>query len=108
MSLELPKPISAYYEADQHDKNAVAACFTDDAVVVDEGHTYSGRGSIRGWKAASSKKYRYTVEPMSVHEVAGKIVVTAHLEGDFPGSPVDLRYFFGLRDDKIASLEIKL
>lgn len=36
----------------------------------------------------------------------GRIVVTAHLVGDFPGSPTDLRYFFVLEDDKIADLEI--
>jgi hypothetical protein len=34
--------------------------------------------------------------------------VTSHLVGDFPGSPVDLRYFFVLDGDKIASLEISL
>ncbi len=29
-----------------------------------------------------------------------------HLEGNFPGSPVDLRYRFAMRDDLIASLVI--
>jgi len=33
-------------------------------------------------------------------------VVTSRLTGNFPGSPVDLRYFFRLEGDKIASLEI--
>ena len=32
--------------------------------------------------------------------------MTSHLEGDFPGSPLDLRYFFTLDGDKIAALEI--
>jgi hypothetical protein len=32
--------------------------------------------------------------------------VTSHVVGDFPGSPVNLRYFFVLEGDKIASLEI--
>jgi hypothetical protein len=39
-------------------------------------------------------------------EKDGKIVVTSHLVGNFPGSPVDLRYFFKLEGDKIASLKI--
>ena len=37
----------------------------------------------------------------------GKIVVICRLKGDFPGSPVDLRYVFELAGDKISSLEIK-
>jgi hypothetical protein len=36
MSLQLPKPIAAYFAADKGDGDAVAACFTDDAVVIDE------------------------------------------------------------------------
>jgi len=33
-------------------------------------------------------------------------VVTSHVVGDFPGSPIDLRYLFVLDDDRIAELEI--
>lgn len=51
-------------------------------------------------------KFRYTSEPISLDEAHGKTVVTSRLVGDFPGSPVDLRFFFGLHGDKIASLEI--
>jgi hypothetical protein len=36
----------------------------------------------------------------------GKVVVPSRLTGNFPGSPVDLRFFFTLEGDKIASLEI--
>jgi hypothetical protein len=36
----------------------------------------------------------------------GKLVVTSRLTGNFPGSPVNLRFFFGLEGDKIASMEI--
>jgi hypothetical protein len=41
-------------------------------------------------------------------QVDRKIVVTSRLTGNFPGSPVDLRFFFELEGDKIASLEIIL
>jgi len=43
---------------------------------------------------------------LSCEEKDGKTVVTSHLVGNFPGSPVDLRFFFGLEGDKISSLEI--
>jgi hypothetical protein len=36
----------------------------------------------------------------------GMVVVTSRLTGNFPGSPVDLRFFFRLERGKIASLEI--
>jgi hypothetical protein len=108
MTVELPAPISAYYEADRNNKQGVGDCFTDDAVVIDEGNTYIGRVAIRKWKEASAKKYKYTAEPFAIGAKGERTIVTAHLVGDFPGSPLDLRYAFTLRGDKIASLEITL
>jgi hypothetical protein len=35
-----------------------------------------------------------------------RTVVTAHLTGDFPGNPVDLRYRFKLAGAEIVALEI--
>jgi len=35
-------------------------------------------------------------------EKDGKTVVTSHLVGNFPGSPVDLRFFFTLEGGKIS------
>ena len=107
MTIKLPPPISAYFQADQGDGIPVSECFTDDAKVEDEGNTYSGLGAIREWKKESSRKYEYTVEPFAIEEAGGKTVVTAHVVGNFPGSPVELRYFFALVGDKIAALEIK-
>jgi len=105
-SLNLPKPIAAYFSADKGDGEAVSQCFTENAVVKDEGHTHKGRAAIKEWKADVSTKYEYTCEPLACEEKDGKTVVTCHLVGNFPGSPVDLRYFFELEGDKIASLEI--
>ena len=48
----------------------------------------------------------YTVEPFALAQQDGRTVVTSHLVGNFPGSPVDLRYFFVLKDGMIAELEI--
>jgi hypothetical protein len=105
-SLSLPKPIAAYFTADSGDGEAVSQCFTENAIVKDEGHTHKGRAAIKVWKADTSAKYQYTREPFACEEKDGKTVVTSHLVGTFPGSPVDLRYFFRLEADKIASLEV--
>ena len=106
MMLNLPQPIAAYFTADKGDSEAVAACFTENAVVKDEGHTYRGVAAIKQWKADASAKYQYTSEPFACEQKDGKFVVTSRLTGNFPGSPVNLRFFFGLDGDKIVSLEI--
>ena len=107
MAIELPPPIAGYFLADQGaDADAISRCFTEGATVRDEGHSYVGHEAIRRWKIASSEKYNYTVELFAVTNEAGLTVVTAHLTGDFPGSPVDLRYRFALDGERIDGLEI--
>jgi ketosteroid isomerase-like protein len=107
MIIELPGTIARYFAADRKSEpQAIAECFTQDAVVVDEGNSYTGRDAIRQWMANASTQYTYTVEPFALSEEGGRTIVTSHLVGNFPGSPVDLRYFFVLKDDKIARLEI--
>jgi hypothetical protein len=108
MSIDLPKPIAAYFAADKADSDAIAGCFTLDGVVKDEGHTYNGPAEIRRWKVEASTKYAYTSDPFASERQGAMTVVTCRLTGNFPGSPVDLRYFFRLEGDgdKIASLEI--
>ena len=105
-SLNLPKPVAAYFTADKGDGDAVSRCFTEDAVVKDEGHTHRGRAAIKAWKTDAAAKYEYTSEPFAWEEKDGKTIVSSHLVGNFPGSPVDLRFFFKLEGDKIGSLEI--
>jgi hypothetical protein len=105
-SINLPKPVADYFTADKGDGEAVSQCFTDNAVVKDEGHTHKGRAAIKAWKTAAAAKYQYTSEPFSCEEKDGKTVVRSHLVGNFPGSPFDLRFFFKLEGDKLASLEI--
>jgi hypothetical protein len=106
MTLNLPMPIATYFIADKGDSEAVSQCFTENAVVKDEGHTYHGRAAIKQWKADVSAKYEYTSELLACEQKDDRIVVTCRLTGNFPGSPVNLRFFFELEGDKVASLEI--
>jgi phenylpyruvate tautomerase PptA (4-oxalocrotonate tautomerase family) len=105
-SINLPHPIAAYFSADAKDGDAVARCFTDDGVVTDEGQTHRGRAAIKAWKDTASLKFTYTTKPFASKTESGLTVVTSHVVGDFPGSPVDLRYAFGVKGDKIASLRV--
>lgn len=108
MAMKLPESIATYFDADNSGSaDAVAAAFTDDAVVRDAGETLVGREAIRKWKVDTNQKYASTVtEPFFISTENGKTQVISHVSGTFPGSPVDLRYFFVLAGDKIAQLEI--
>ena len=108
MAITLPSAIATYFEADRNgDAAAVANCFTAEAIVRDEGHTYTGRDAIGEWKARSGKKYSYTAEPFAIASDGDRTVVTSHLVGNFPGSPVDLRYLFTITPKGVSALEIK-
>ena len=104
--LTLPSPIVAYFKADKHDGDAIARCFTAQATVKDEGRIHSGSAAIKAWKIDASTKYSYTSEPFAVAEKDGGYVVTSRLTGNFPGSPVDLRFTFRIERNKISYLEI--
>jgi hypothetical protein len=104
--LNLPEPIAAYFEADRRDGAAVARCFTNDGVVMDEGRTHAGLAAIEAWKTATSARFSYTAEPLELEKKALKYIVSSRVIGDFPGSPVDLQFSFTLERGKIASLEI--
>ncbi|HEX6705146.1 MAG TPA: nuclear transport factor 2 family protein [Albitalea sp.] len=104
--LNLPEPITAYFDADQRDGEAVARCFTERAIVEDEGRSHSGHAAIKAWKAAASRKYSYTCEPLAHEQKEGRTIVKTRLTGDFPGSPVDLQFVFRLERGKIDHLEI--
>ena len=105
-SFNLPKPIAAYFAADKGDSETLSRCFTENAVVKDEGHTYKGRAAINKWKTDASTKYEYTSEPFACEQKHGKFIVASHVAGNFPGSPIDLRFSFKLAGDKIESLEV--
>ena len=103
---DLPAPVAAYFAADTIGAEAVARCFTDGAVVIDERQEHWGRTAIAQWKAEASAKFRYSVERLRVHVSGDQTTVTGRVTGDFPGSPVDLQYHFTIEGDKIARLEI--
>jgi hypothetical protein len=108
MSINLPKPIAAYFAAETAgDAATLARCFTNDGVVRDEGGSFTGTAAIERWTAAARAKYHHTVVPLSATERDGAIVVLGRVAGQFPGSPVELQHVFRLDGEQIASLEIR-
>ncbi|MDQ1430489.1 MAG: hypothetical protein QOF40_1091 [Actinomycetota bacterium] len=108
----LPTIISEYLAAsDRNDVDTVVECFTNDATVHDEDKDWHGHAGIRQWRMTVANAYEYTVElrrTATLGEVDGieRHEAYTHLEGNFPGGTVDLTNRFGLRDGRIASLEI--
>ena len=108
----LPPVISEYLAAsDRGDDEAVAGCFAQDAVVVDEGREWQGTAAIRRWRATVATAYQYTVqvtgaEALGEADGAERHDVHVHLEGNFPGGEVDLTDRFALHAGRIAGLEI--
>jgi ketosteroid isomerase-like protein len=110
MTTTVPDVIRRYFDAtNARDSEALVACFATDAVATDEGKTYTGLDEIRGWRAETVATFEYTSRPISaepVGEGAGTDLVTSRVEGNFPGSPVDLKFRFALADDAITRLDI--
>lgn len=104
-TLTLPKPIAEYF-ASEHDPEALGQCFVADAIMKDDGHTYVGIDAIKAFMAAASAKYNATTVPFALKDDEGFQVVRAKVTGNFPGSPANLSYRFGLERGLIGSLEI--
>jgi hypothetical protein len=107
MPINLPKPIAAYFAAENAgDAAALAGCFASDGVVHDEGGSFTGRAAIERWNTTARAKYHHVVVPLNTTDRNGAIVVLCRVAGEFPGSPVELQHVFRLHDETIASLEI--
>src|ERR1700720_741906 len=107
MPIRLPPPIDLYVKLENSGSTeTLSECFASNAVVRDEGHTYEGLASIKEWKAGTKKKYNHIVTPLEFAERDGKTVLTAKLTGNFPGSPVTVKFDFLLEAKKIISLDI--
>ncbi|MER5933940.1 nuclear transport factor 2 family protein [Streptomyces sp. NPDC002054] len=98
---DLPEVVGRYLRAhDTHDIPVAAAAIAPAATVTDDGHTYRGSAAIRGWLEQTTTQYTYTTTPLgAVCDGPDQYTVTQHLEGDFPGGSVDLRYRFDLDEN---------
>lgn len=80
-----------------------ATYFSDDAVVLDEGHTHRGREAIAAWIAKTTAAYRPSYRLITELDPSR---VEVEVSGTFPGSPIRLHFAFTLRGEQISRLEI--
>ena len=108
MPINLPEPLSQYFSAQNAlDANSMTACFAPDAVVHDEGSTYTGSEAIRNWKQDTIARYGINIDPLEATQHDDMAVVVARVAGNFPGSPANLTYTFRISPDGlIRTLDI--
>ena len=106
--MSAPAVVTRYLQAAAgKDAAALVDCFTPDGTVLDEGHTYTGRTEIIGWREALATKYTYTSTITgSTPGSDGTYRVGVRIEGDFPGGIAELTYDFALAGDLIRELRI--
>ncbi len=103
--MNLPKVIAELVKA-QNDFDSVAyvKCFTEKAVVFDEGKTHIGRKEIEKWIDEANKKYHATVKPLEYSET--EHTLKTEVSGTFSGSPIVMTYYYEFKDGLIQSLKI--
>jgi len=108
MTIPMPAPVADYFlHANAHDADAVAACFSQDAEVRDEGHAYRGHDAIHAWKRATSARYGAIAHPVSCEMTPPGCIVQAEVTGNFPGSPARIVFDFSLAGPAITALAIR-
>ena len=105
--MELPQLVAQFVKTQNtYDSKSYTECFTETAIVHDEGKTHTGKEEIRAWIEEANKKYQSSMEPLKYEESGSNGTLTAEVSGTFPGSPVVLQFHLGLKDDLIDSLKV--
>ena len=105
--MNLPKVVSDLVKTQNNfDSVAYANCFSETAVVYDEGKTHKGRKEIEHWIADANERYQATMQPVSFEEKEAGSVLKVEASGKFDGSPIVLSYHLKIADELIQSLKI--
>lgn len=105
--MNLPKVISDLVNAqNSFDSIAYTNCFSETAVVFDEGRTHTGRAKIQHWIEESNENYKSVMKPLEYAENGTSGVLSAECSGTFPGSPIVLKFNFDIADGLIQHLKV--
>lgn len=105
--MELPKVVALFIETqNNYDSKAYTECFTESAIVHDEGQIHTGKEKILRWIEHANDQYQSQMEPIQYEESASNGILTAEVSGTFPGSPIVLKFHLGLEKDLIDSLKV--
>jgi len=106
MSLNLPKPITDYVEANARlDVDGMLKSFLQDAVFVDNGKHFEGQAAIRQLFEEEVIPVKAIFTPDTAREEDGDVMIEGLAHGTFPGSPIRFTYRFTLANNAIKTLE---
>lgn len=106
MSMNLPKPIADYVDANARlDIDGMLKPFQDDAVFIDNGKHFEGQAAIRELFEEEVIPVKAIFTPDTVRQDGDDVVVEGPAHGDFPGSPLRFTYRFTLANGAIKALE---
>ncbi|MBJ2120646.1 nuclear transport factor 2 family protein [Arthrobacter sp. MSA 4-2] len=104
-AITLPKAIENFVAANNaHDVDALMATLAADAVVSDDGKTYTDDAGIRTWIGSHLIAPKIVITPTSF----GNNRMVASSAGDFPGSPQPFAFNFIIEGDLVKGLSIDL
>lgn len=105
--MNLPKVVSDLVKTQNNfDSVVYANCFSETAVVFDEGKTHKGRKEIEHWIADANTRYEANMRPISFEEKETESILKVEASGKFHGSPIVLSYHLEIADELIQSLKI--
>ena len=105
--MNLPKVVADLVETQNNfDSVAYANCFSETAVVFDEGKTHNGKKEIERWIADSNERYKATIKPVGFEVKETESLLMAETSGNFEGSPIVLTYHLEIVDELIQSLKV--
>ncbi|MFD1605466.1 nuclear transport factor 2 family protein [Flavobacterium artemisiae] len=105
--MNLPEVIQDLVKTQNNfDSAAYANCFSETAVVFDEGKTHKGRKEIEHWIADANERYKAVMKPLSFEEKEKEMILKAEVSGNFDGGSIVLSYHLEIADQMIQSLKI--
>jgi len=103
--MNLPNVVTELIKAQNNfDSTAYANCFTERAIVFDEGKTHNGRKEIENWIEKANRAYQATMKPLEYSAI--EQTLKTEVSGTFSGSPITLTYHYEFEDGLIQSLKI--
>lgn len=103
--MQVPQVLTDLIAAQNNfDSSAYANCFSETAVVFDEGKVHTGKEAIKNWIAKANETYKTVMRPLDYSP--NHQTLEAEISGTFPGSPIVLKYHLEIIDGLIQSLKI--
>lgn len=110
---QLPQVIQEFIAAsNQPDPQAYVDCFSEDAIVLDEGKEWVGKAAIKKWSNEHHFGAKVTIVPQKDRQQEGETIVVFKVDGDFDKTglpdPLYLDFYFKIGNHKIRQLAIRL